>query len=113
MTYEDPDIIYSYTDQQAINDGLLIPLSDKNRITNNAFTQLHTKYPNYETNKELLDFIQFELNILMPYAFKRYNRGSMLKSDYNFKVGNFKHSQILWFIPNENKGITIMKPEDY
>jgi len=113
MEFTEKDLIYSYTDKQAIQDGFIHALSPTNRITNNAYTELTRKYPNYKTNQELLDFIQFELNILVPYAFKRYNRGSMLKSDYNFKVGNFKHSQILWFIPNENKGITIMKPEDY
>jgi len=113
LSFEEKDLIYSYTDQQAINDGVIIPLNDKNRITNNAFTALNKKYDHYETNKELLDFIQFELNILVPYAHKKYNRLGILQTDYNFKVGNFKHSQRLWFIPNENKGITIMKPEDY
>jgi len=113
MTYEDPDIIYSYTDQQAISDGFIHALSDKNRITNNAYVELTKKYDHYETNKELLDFIQFELNILFPYAVKKYNQGGILKTNFDFKVGNYKHSQILWLIPNENKGITIMKPEDY
>jgi len=113
MSFEDKDVIYSYTDQQAINDGVLIPLSDLNRLTNQAYIDLNKKYPNYSTNKEFLDFINFELNILLPYAVKKYNQGGILKTDFNFKVGEFKHTQILWFLPNENKGITIMKPSDY
>jgi len=113
MSFEDKDVIYSYTDQQAVNDGFIHRLNETDRITDNAFMDLNKKYDHYETNKELLDFISFELRILKPYAIKKYNQGGILKTNYDFKVGNYKHSQILWFMPNENKGITVMKPSDY
>jgi len=113
MSFEDKDVIFSYTDDQAVNDGVLHRLNDLDRITNQAFNDLRIKYPQYETNQDLIDFINFEASILKPFAIKLYNKGGILKSDFNFKVGNFKHTQILWFLPNENKGITVMKPDDY
>ena len=39
--------------------------------------------------------------------------GDILKTDFNFRVGDYKHSNVLWYLPNERRGITMMKPEDY
>lgn len=113
MVNDDKDnIIYSYTDQQAVNDGVIHKLGFIHRVTNNALVEIKNKY-SYDDYYETLKFIHAELIPLITLAFKTYNKGSILKTNYNFKVGNFKHTQILWFIPNEQNGITIMKPEDY
>jgi len=111
MEEKEDNLIYSYTDQQAINDGVIIYLDSKNRVTNNAFIKIQKKY-NYSLD-ETLKFIYCELMPIIPYAKKTFDQGGILKSDFNFKVGNFKHTQILWYIPNENQGITLMLPEDY
>ena len=111
------NIIYEYTDKQAIDDGVIhrffvngkeIP---QHRITNNALEAIKEKYN--KDDGQALEFVFYELMPLIPYAFKMYVHGDLLATDYNFKVGKFRHSQIIWFIPNENKGITVMKPEDY
>jgi len=113
------DLIYSYTDQQAIEDGIIHPFFTKegkaisgHRVTNNALESIKKKYN--KNDGEALEFIFCELLPLIPYAFKKYNKDQdILTTNFKFKVGNFKHSEILWFIPNENKGITVMLPSDY
>ena len=106
------DIISVYDDQQAVSDGVIHKLGNSNhRITNNLFVALQKKY-NYDTS-ETYNFVLNEILPLVPYAIKTYNHGGILKSNFKFKVGNFKHSEIIWFIPNENNGITAMRPEDY
>lgn len=84
------------------------------RVTNSLLEAIKRKY-NYEDN-EAYQFILNEMLILVPYAIKTYNAGGIFKTNFKFKVGNFKHSEhseIIWFIPNENNGVTVMRPEDY
>ena len=38
--------------------------------------------------------------------------GGILKTDFDFRVTNAS-DDVLWYIPNEIGGITMMKPEDY
>ena len=105
-------IIYSYTDEQATSDGIIHKLGNSpHRITNNLFVAIQEKYK-MDVN-ETYNFVLAEILPLVPYAVKEYDKGGILKSDFNFKGGKFKHSKIIWFIPNENNGITAMKPEDY
>lgn len=106
-------IISTYTAEQAINDGVLVRLGKSNHlVTNNLFCALQKKHGmNIEQG---LNFVLCELLPLVPYAFNEYNnRNGILKTNYKFKVGNFKHSEIIWMIPNEIGGLTLMKPEDY
>jgi len=107
------DLIFSYTDEQAISDGTIhrLGIDTPHRVTNNLFVAIQKKHG---TNiEDTLNFILSEVLILLPYAEKTYSEGGILKTDFRFKVGNFKHSEIIWFIVNENRGITVMKPEDY
>ena len=113
--------IYSYTDQHAIGDGILIPFIAGNkdtlhRITSNAFIELseyhkQRNYPRYEQ----ADFYRFffaELLPMVPEAYRVYDRGSILKTTYEFRVTE-KDSEILWYLPNELNGITMMLASDY
>ena len=63
--------------------------------------------------EDALRFVLCELLPITPYAFKMYENGGILKSNYLFRVGNYKHSQIIWYIPNELGGLTLMMPGDY
>lgn len=113
--------IYSYTDQDAVADGILIPFvvgkkDTLHRITSNAFHELseyHRKhsYPDYETT-EFYRFFFSELLSLIPEARRVYNEGSILKTTYTFEVTK-NDSEVLWYLPNELDGITMMLPGDY
>ena len=121
------ETIYEYADKQAVEDGVIMPFIMKtntglkeipsDRITANAFNSLveHYKGKGYAEYSEV-DFLSFffnEMLILKSFAVQKYAKGGLMKTDFNFKVGDFKHSKVLWLMPNENKGITIMLPSDY
>ena len=106
------NVIFSYTAAQAVEDGVLAKLGKSNHlVTNNLLCAMQKKH-SMELG-ETLNFVLCELLPLVPYAFKAYEQGGILKTNYKFKVGNFKHSEIIWMIPNEIGGLTLMKPEDY
>jgi hypothetical protein len=115
--------IYSYGDEQAVDDGVLVPFKANDRdtghrITSNAYEALKDHYSKkgYEDYDDPL-FIQFffcELLPLVKEAVKEYEKGGILKTNYDFKVRKDPPpSETLWYVPNERNGVTIMKPEDY
>ena len=117
-------LIIQFTDQDAIEAGILIPFitrsgDTQHRITTNAFHELshyHREhgYPKY-TDPDFYRFYFNELLPLIPYAFREWNRSEILKTDYEFKVGKYDSSgqEVLWYIPNEIGGVTLMLPSDY
>lgn len=122
--FKDADVVFSYTDGQAIEDGVLVPFltptgrDTHHRITSNAFVELNEHYrPAYPQYSEA-DFMRFyftELLPLVPEAIRIYEKnigGGILKTNYDFKVTD-RSGDVLWYIPNEIGGITMMKPEDY
>ena len=52
--------------------------------------------------------------VVIPGAFAKqeYERGGMLKTDYDFRVTKADRG-VLWYLPNETKGVTLMLPSDY
>jgi hypothetical protein len=53
-------------------------------------------------------------NHLVKEAVKEYENGGILKTNYDFKAKKDPPpGETLWYVPNENSGMTIMKPEDY
>jgi len=112
MSFTKDDIIFEYGINQAISDGIIHRLGNSNHaITDNLFCELQKEYNN--SLNENMNFVLCELLPLISYAFKTYEKGGILKTNFKFKVGNYKHSKIIWFIPNEIGGLTLMKPEDY
>ena len=112
MVDQEPIVISTYTADQAIEDGVLVKLGKSNHlVTNNLLIDLQKKH-SMELG-ECLNFILCEILPIVAYAFKVDEQGRILKTNYKFKVGNFKHSEIIWMIPNEIGGLTLMKPEDY
>ena len=117
------EVIFSYTDADAIADGVLIPFLSAgkdtgHRITNNAYTELKEHYaPQYPEYKDA-DFYKFffnELLPLVPEAFRVYKADEILTTDFDFKVRKYDpaKSQQLWYVPNEVGGVTEMLPSDY
>ncbi|MEW5981729.1 MAG: hypothetical protein AB1806_05090, partial [Acidobacteriota bacterium] len=61
------------------------------------------------------EFFFHELLALVPEALHVYEHnvgGGILKTDYDFRVTR-KREDVLWYIPNERHGVTIMLPSDY
>ena len=122
--FKDSDVVFKYTDGEAVDDGVLKRFltpqgrDTRHRITANAYEQLteHHKpaYPQY-TEADFMRFYLAELLPLVPEAVRVYEKnigGGILKTDYDFRVTK-QEGDVLWYIPNEIGGITMMKPEDY
>lgn len=110
--FTEADIIFKYTAQDALNDGIFAKLGKSNHlVTSNLLHALQKKH-SMELD-QALSFILNETLCLVAYAFKADQQGEIFKTNYMFKVGNFKHSEIIWMMPNELGGLTLMKPEDY
>ena len=117
-------MIVSYTDADAIADGVLIPFltpqgeDTRHRITSNAYHALKEHYvPQYPEYQDA-DFYRFffnELLPLVPEALRVYERGDILTTDFNYRVEKYdpEKNKQLWYIPNEVGGITEMLPSDY
>lgn len=123
---EDPfkrELVYSYTDEQAIEDGILKPFiangrDTRHRVTGNAYETLtehhRPAYPEYDETA----FMRFYLHELLPLApeavrvWEKNIGGGILKTDYDFRVTK-RSDDVLWYLPNEIGGVTMMKPEDY
>ena len=112
QAFSEADIIFKYTALDALEDGVFARLGKSNHlITNNLLSAMQKKH-----SMELdhaLSFILNETLCLVAYAFKADQQGGIFKTNYMFKVGNFKHSEIIWMMTNELGGLTLMKPEDY
>ena len=116
------EVISSYTDEQAIENGTLVPFVARgkdacHRITGSACGELKKYYfgHGYESygDAEFYRFFFAELLSLVSAARLKYRQGGILTTNYDFSVSHGKHERLLWYIPNEKGGITIMKPEDY
>lgn len=115
----DWEIISTYDDEQAIEDGVLLPLraggkDTGHRITRNAYETLRREYENEGWDGSYLrQFVLNETLPLTPYAKHRWNTGGLFKTDYRFRSKRDSEGAVLWYVPNELGGITVMLPEDY
>ncbi len=115
-------VIFRYTEEQAIEDGVLIPFrvndrDTRHRITGNAYATL-TGYHRERGCAEYDDpaFLRFFLNELLPLvpvAHETYRHAGILRTNYLFSVINKQQSETLWYLPNEVGGVTMMLPSDY
>lgn len=115
-------VVFRYTDAEAIEDGALIPFlttrgDTGHRITGAAYATL-TKYHRTRGCADYNDagFLRFffnELIPLVPVAHETYRHAGILRTDYLFSVIDRQQDETLWYIPNENGGVTMMLPSDY
>ena len=105
--FENAEIIHSYTDTEAIEDGTLFDSSGWflqingriiNRITSNALYKLEKFF-----EQTLENGLTAKINELL-----RHPAGD---SDDEFIVIN--QPMRLWILPNETGGMTLMLPSDY
>ena len=88
------------------------------RLTSNAWRELKQYYrehgyPEYG-DREFYGFFYAELLPLVGEANRVWEAGDILKTSYDFRVlKKAEEWRLLWYVPNEVGGITVMKPEDY
>jgi len=118
------EAVYSYTDRDAIEDGVLLPFlvngrDTRHRLTTAAYEELkeHYRQKGYADYSEIQfhNFFLAELLPLVPFALRAHDKGGILTTDYDFHVRRFVAGdpKQLWYIPNEVSGITMMRPDDY
>lgn len=97
------EVIYSYTDKDAVEDGVLVKIGSKgDRVSN-----LSGLFNWIEDNGLLVEVAQF---------IEQNRQEAMRIYEENIGGGIFKWNikeENLWLIPNENGGLTLMHPEDY
>ena len=98
---DDSNVIVEYTDQQAVEDGVLVPFTGVglvNRVTRAVFDHftepLDDKYVDTSALKKAIS--------------------TMLKiePDDGWRTGTDQGKK-LWLVPNEVGGLTLMFPDDY
>src|SRR5207253_10922422 len=112
--FEDADIVFSYTDREAVEDGILQPFivnerDTRHRITANAYHELNEHhrpaYPKYD-EAAFMRFYLAELLPLLPAAFESDRHGRYLTTDFDFRVVDYRGERDaqLWYLPNEVGG---------
>ena len=117
--FEGFEVVSRYTDEQAVDDGVLVSLSLKDRVTRAVWEFFCSIAPvdektqsEYIVNAARDSFARTEsahyLNLHGARAREVYEKnigGGIFKLDYS--------NHIMWIIPNELGGLTLMFPEDY
>ena len=62
---------------------------------------------------QIYRFFLAEVLEIVRDATRAYKRGNVLKTDLDFHVVNAAGGVVLWYVPNECNGITVMTPGDY
>ena len=107
FTMTEDNIISSYSDDQAIDDGVLVPLffSKVNRVTRPVFDYF-VKSP--EENVTFIEMI-FKITPLRDAV----EAISKVRPDGDgWRKLNYQGKE-LWLVPNEVGGFTLMFPDDY
>ena len=63
-------------------------------------------------HREFAGFFLHELLPLIEPALIEYQKDGILKTDYDFAVTTTS-PDVLWYLPNEVGGTTVMLPDDY
>ena len=98
--------IYTYTDQQAVEDGLLVAIAGPgrvNRVTRAVFDHFTEPMGTSPITGPVTD-----ISTLMDAV------RTILQSELNdgWRIGTYR-DKTLWLVPNEVNGFTLMFPEDY
>jgi hypothetical protein len=106
---DDSNVIYSYTDQQAVEDGVLVPLigfGKVNRVTRAVFAHLTGITP-----EEKASLIELALKLKpLRDAVREILRVSPDEDGWRKLTWQGKE---LWLVPKEVRGLTLMFPDDY
>jgi hypothetical protein len=101
------NVIYEYTDKQAIEDGVLVSVSGEggvNRVTRAVFDHFTKALGSAPETGEVIDITKLQEAIR-----------AMLKVEPNedaWRTARYEGKE-LWLVPNEVDGLTLMFPDDY
>ena len=106
MAQEPENIIFSYTDAQALEDGVLVEVDDLqvNRVTRAVFDHFTRPMGGSTATGVVTDITPLREVIQRMLAVESDAHGWPLVA-YEGKE--------LWLVPNEVSGLTLMFPEDY
>jgi hypothetical protein len=107
IAQEPEDIIDSYTDAQALEDGVLVAWDTPpvNRVTRSVFD--HFTHP--MGNSPLSRVVLLDITTLRRVV----HTMLAVEADADgWRVGAYE-GMLLWLVPNEVSGLTLMFPEDY
>jgi type I site-specific restriction-modification system R (restriction) subunit len=113
------DVIFSYTDKQAIEDGVLVDVSEAKVVFNGVAVNRMTRGLWDEMEKFLVDYSSAgELfGVKMPSKIEQLAKILKTKLQYAKKSGEDDYLFVLpidiWMVKNEVNGYTLMKPEEY
>ena len=106
MTQEPENIIASYTDAEAVEDGVLVAMDSLpvNRVTRAVFDHFTQPMGSSPLTGVVTDITPLRKVIQTMLA---------VEADTDsWRIGVYENKQ-LWLIPNEVSGLTLMFPEDY
>jgi len=101
--WDDAEIVFSYTDKQAVDDGILMPVSfgEINLVTD-GIVQMFSKKGIFSMD---------EFNRFMNEAARKLGEQRKRKSDWFYSIQIDKDKYFI--AENGSKGFTLMKPEEY
>jgi hypothetical protein len=101
--WDDADIVFRYTDKQAVDDGILMPVSfgEINLVTDGIVQMF--------SNKGIFSIDEF--NRFMNEAARKLSEQRKRKSDwfYSMQIDSANY----FIAENGSNGFTLMKPEEY
>jgi hypothetical protein len=101
------EVISSYTDREAVEDGVLVPWDGPgkvNRITRAVFDTFTTELGSSPITGSVTDISELRKAV-----------GTMLErtpDEGGWRTGKYREWE-LWLLPNEIGGLTLMFPSDY
>ena len=106
------EVVSRYTDKQAVDDGVLVAVSAKDRVTRNAWSYLGGQLERTDDDSSG-DAIAGDLALRY---FREFGLEAIRVYEHNIGGGIFSFDVLgrkMWIIPNELGGLTLMFPEDY
>jgi hypothetical protein len=106
MEQKPDNVIFSYTDAQALADGVLVSVHAPpvNRVTRAVFDHFMQPMGSSDVTGPVFDITPVKLVIEAMVALKHDEDG--------WRCGSYEGKE-LWLVPNEVQGLTLMFPEDY
>ena len=104
---EHDNIIFAYTDQEAIADGVLVPFAGEsgvNRVTRAVFDHFVTPMGKSPVTGPVINITPLQTAIRAMLK--------ILPDEGGWRTG-MHEGKTLWLVPNELQGFTLMFPEDY
>ena len=101
------EVIFSYTDREAVEDGVLVAWDGPgkvNRITRAVFDAFTTKLGSSPITGSATDVAELRRAVETMLA--------LPPDEGGWRTGTYQDRE-LWLVPNEIGGLTLMFPEDY